>query len=304
MVKGNMALEKVNIMTPELEKSILEFRTRQCDTVLKGLYGNRFNNKELAEHIGISASALSNVLQKIKTGQLELLVIEQRGRKIYYSLSELGNEYVEKYLIDASNIINLESMKISDDARNALSEIKAIQEWAGEKWQLEIDEFLVNNISGSIEDQKEDKCFRLMQSIKHIILGERWEELNEVYKALESDILCQRVEKEFSELMGIKSLCILEDKDWKMTFGIVDDFFEYQGEYTKTEYLKGFQSYQMDYEDIHKIYDVLKQLIKKAKNQDMRKDDFYREWQSFFAPHEKLLYYIAEKYSYKKSMFS
>lgn len=297
MLSGKMALETVKIMTPELEKGILEFKTRQCDTVLKGLYGNRFNNKELAKHIGISVSALSNVLQKIKTSHLDLLVVEQRGRNIYYSLSELGNEYVEKYLLDTFNIINLESAKISKDAKNALLMIKEIQNQANETWQWKIDEFLVNNISESSGNKIENSCFQLIQSIESVIMGERWEELNEIYKMLDSDILCQRIEKKFSKLMGIKSLCMLEDQDWEMTYRLVDDFFEQGGKFIRTEFLKQFQLYQINYDDIYKIYDVLEQLTTEAENKEMLKDAFYKEWKSFFAPHEKLLYYIAEKYS-------
>lgn len=307
MIYGNIAEKKRQIMTPELEESIIKAQTRQCNNVLRGLYTHRLNNKQLAQYIGISASALSNILQKIKANQLGLLVIEQDGRNTYYSLSELGNEYVEKYLLDSTmpeggnGVINIDDARVSEDAQNAILKIKEIQQLEGDGWQLKLDDFLLSYTSGAL--QGKDNCYvQLVQSIEHVIIKECWEDLNKIYTLLDSDLLCKRVEKVFSNLMGIKSLCILDEKNWEMAYRLVDDYFEHAGKYIRTEFLEQIQIYQMSVKDVKTFFNVLGQLVEDAEEKRMLKEEFYGKWKVFFTPHERLLYYIAEKYIRKNDL--
>ncbi|MDE6566801.1 MAG: winged helix-turn-helix domain-containing protein [Lachnospiraceae bacterium] len=295
---GNTVMYQKQILTPELEKKILAAQTKQSDNILRALYQKRYKNKELAHEVGISVSALSNVLQKIKTSQLGLLVVEQDGRNTYYSLSELGVQYTEKYLMNNSSnkkVVELDSMKISDYVRDAISKIHNIQIQVGDDWQFVLDEFLMS-YNAATNDSDYDSCYiGMINCIKQIILDENWEGLNLVYKELGNDILRKRIENVFEKMMGIKSLCILDENDWKLAYEILDDFFQSDGKYINVDSLERLNTYQIAGEDIRKIFNVLKKLINEIDCKNVSKKDLYNIWGELFMPHERLLYYFVEK---------
>ena len=171
--------EKLNIN--EEYEEIAKSLTRQCNKVIKSLYKSRLSNKDLASTLGVSASALSNSLQKIKSSHPDLLVIEQYGRNIYYSLSEMGSKYTELYLMN-DRIISMEekSSKYVQECVILLNEMK--KKW-GKNWNLELDELLLRYTKLEIEDI--DECFRkFIHVVERIYIEERWEEMNSLYSLL------------------------------------------------------------------------------------------------------------------------
>lgn len=290
------AAAPINVkLTPEIEERILNTQTRQCNKVIRELYGHKLSNKELSENVGVSRSALSNILQKIKSSQLGLLVVEQNGRNTYYSLSDLGCAYAEKHLfndIANSKIINIEE-KLSEHALMGMHALKNMQKEWGEEWQLKFDELLLEHSKGKSGEGHFDT---FIEAVKNIIVEERWEELNKIYHLIDNVLLRKRIEKRFDQLMGIKCLCIIDDMDWKMAYKLVEDFFEYHGQFVRMEFLEQFQNHQIGSEEIKSAFNALSQMIEAAREEKMSKEDFYNEWEEAFVPHERLVYYIAEKY--------
>lgn len=300
---GSTAVVKKQIMTPDLEKKILATQTRQCDNVLRALYQNRLRNKELASHVGISVSSLSNILQRIKVSQLGLLVVEQVGRNTYYSLSELGVQYTEKYLINNcfdKKVLEFDSKKVIDYVEGAITKIQEIKMDGGDDWQFCLDEFLMSYHAATDSLDRDSSYNCLMGYIRQIILDENWEGLNLVYNELENDILSRRIEKLFEKIMGIKSLCILDDNDWKITYEILDDFFQTDGKYINIEFLDQLKENQIDGEDVKKLYIILRSLLDETEYMKLSKKDLYNMWGELFMPHERLLYYFVEKCVNKK----
>lgn len=290
------AVASINVkLTPEIEERILNTQTRQCNKVIRELYGHKLSNKELSENVGVSRSALSNILQKIKSSQLGLLVVEQNGRNTYYSLSDLGCAYAEKHLLNdiaSSKIINIEE-KLSEHALMGIHAIKNMQKEWGEEWQLKFDELLVEHSKGK---SGEEHFETFIEAVKNIIIEERWEELNKIYHLIDNVLLRKRIEKRFDRLMGIKCLCIIDDMDWKMAYKLVEDFFEYNGQFVRMEFLEQFQNHQIGSEDVKSAFNALSQMLEAAREEKMSKEDFYNEWEEMFVSHERLVYYIAEKY--------
>ena len=104
-------IDKEEMLSQELVGAIRELLTKQCIKVMINLYNNRLNNKELAKAMNIASNNLSNTLQRIKSSQLNLLIIEHESRNTYYSLSEIGKKYTEKYLL--CDVPTKENVKIT-----------------------------------------------------------------------------------------------------------------------------------------------------------------------------------------------
>lgn len=292
-----VVLKQKNIeLTPEIEERILSSQTRQCNKVIQALYGCRLSNKELAESIGVSSSALSNILQKIKSNQLGLLVVTQNGRNTFYSLSELGAEYAEKHLF-ASNVndkvINIEE-KLSEFASTGIQALRNIQTAWEDEWQLKLDEQLYEYVR--TKKCNEENFENFMEAIRNIIIEERWEELNKIYSFLENDILRRRIEKCFEDLMEIKNLCIIDSMDWKLAYRMVDGFFQNDEKKTWIGCFKQIQKYELNNEMVFSCFDVLKKIVQDAEENKLTKEEVFDRWERLFVPHEKLIYYIADKY--------
>lgn len=284
-------------LSPEMEEIINSTLTRQCKKVLRELFECRLSNKELAKNIEMSSSALSNILQRIKSSQLGLLVTEQNGRNTYYSLSPLGNEYVRKNLViyDASGkTVNVEET-LSQYALYGIQAIKDMQREWGEEWQLKLDELLLMYFKEE-KDSGEKNFDKLIQAVKNVIIEERWEELNKIYSAIDNELLHRRIEKCFEWLMGIKYLCIIEDAEWKTAYKLIDDYFAQKGVFVRLESLKALQKYQIYSEEIYLIFNTLEKMVTRAAGKNATKEDFCGTWESAFESHERLMYYIAEKY--------
>lgn len=295
----NVAISQRQVLTPEIEKQILSTITRQGDKVLRALYQNRFSNKELALNVEISTSALANILQKLKTSQLGLLTVEQDGRKTYYSLSEIGNQYVEKYLVNNScenKVLEFDSINMSRNSREAISKLHEIQIQNGENWQLTLDEFLISYQMAAGQNNHEGFFGDFLDCLKKLIIEEDWNGLNIVYKEIECEVLIKRIERIFQNIMGIKSLCILDDKNWKIAYEILDDFFQYNRS-IRIEFLEKLDEYKLTGEDLNVIYNVLQHLVDEVDVRDVTKKDMYEKWGEMFATHERLLYYFVEKCS-------
>lgn len=283
--------ENKEIVLESVEQIVL---TRQCNRIILALYNCKLSNKELAENMGISASSLSNSLQKIKNTGLDLLVIEQIGRNIYYSLSGLGHRYAKERLVN-NQIINIQKkLTYSIQAEKAL--LEDMQESWGDEWKLKFDDLLLEYMNG--ENSQNDKLFQcFIKVVENIILEENWSKLKSLYALLGDEILERRIEKCFQQLLGIRHLCELENYEWKMAYKLIDDFYENSGEYIRREFLETFENKQFKSETINLIISALKKMREEALRKKMKKEEFYDEWESVFVSHERLLYYIAEKYN-------
>ena len=276
------------------EQNFKGLLTRQCNKVLKCLYKCKLNNKDLAKRLGVSASALSNILQKIKNVKFDLLIIEQIGRNTYYSLSEQGQDYVEHFLMN-TQIINIEE-KVSNSGHESIAFFHHMKNMWGEEWKLIFEEVLLDYTRGEVE--KADSTFVVfIRSIEKLFIEERWEELNTIYELLEEELFQNRIEKYFERIMGIKCLCNIEDDDWEVAYKIVDSFFENSAQSLQMDVCKKIQIHQISCENIHLIMQALNRMTEEARKKKLKKEAFYREWKNVFEAHERLMFYIAEKYS-------
>lgn len=277
---------------PENNEDNLDL-TKQCKKVIKCLYKRRLNNKELAHSLGVSASALSNSLQKIRNINSNLLVIEQIGRNTFYSLSECGLAYVETNLIN-NKIINNED-KISEYTETGIFRLNRMKKEWGEDWDLKFEEMLLFYTHSEI-DKIENIFMEFIHVVERLFLEEQWEELNTIYDLLDANLLRKRIDKYFDRIMGVKSLCNIDDFDWKTAYEIVDNFFENGGRTYYKNICEKIENHQLSCENIDLIFASLNEILVETTKEHMEKETFYDKWKNVFMSHERLMYYVAEKY--------
>lgn len=288
-----------DILTTDAENAIREFLTKQCIKVLINLFDQRLTNKELAETMQIASNTLSNILQRIKNSQLDLLIVEHEGRNTYYSLSLIGKTYVERYLLHSS--LQKEKLKnaITQKGIMALNNMK--NAW-GKHWDIKLDEILFahfdkKNIYSVDYSGQEENFQQFISVIEELKLEEQLDEVQKIYDMLDP-FLVKRIEKSFASLMGVKYLCILYEMDWEMTLRLIDDFFD-KRDYIKVEMFNKFREYNVESDDVQAAFNDLNEIIETAKIDKMTKDMFYEKWKNCFKPNESLAFYIATKYEVK-----
>ena len=76
----------------------------------------------------------------------------------------------------------------------------------------------------------------------------------------------------------------------------IDNFFENSGELVRKELIEKVEMQQISSENINRILYSLNRMVNEAEKKMMKKEEFYNEWECLFVSHERLLYYIAEKF--------
>lgn len=271
--------------------------TKQCNKVLKCLHNHRLSNKEIAANLGITASALSNTLQRIRNSKLDLLVVEQIGRNTYYSLSKKGMQYVEENL-NNSKLTSIED-KLSNYYSDAVVLIENMKNEYGDDWKIVFDDVLILYASGNI-NKVESNFKKIFDIIEKLFIEERWDDLNVIYTKLEDEIFKRRIQKFFDRFVGINSLCNIEDEDWMTAYRVVDDFFVNSGDLLHKDLVEKVDNLQINYAQVKLANSSLGKIITEALEQRKTKEELYDRWKKAFVSHERLLYYIAEKYEAKR----
>ena len=96
-VVENINGEKVNhlALDSEVQNTICRFITRQMARIMLLLLDHTMTNKEIAERMNLTSSALSNILQRMKKCEVELLSIEKKDKYVMYSLTSVAHLYTE-----------------------------------------------------------------------------------------------------------------------------------------------------------------------------------------------------------------
>ena len=100
-VVENINGEKVNhlALDSEVQNTICRFITRQMARIMLLLLDHTMTNKEIAERMNLTSSALSNILQRMKKCEVELLSIEKKDKYVMYSLTSVAHLYTEMNLV-------------------------------------------------------------------------------------------------------------------------------------------------------------------------------------------------------------
>ena len=138
-----------NEYSEEIEREILYFMTKRRRQVVETLYDKkRLAQGELAQQMKTSAASLSNILLNFEMFRYQLLDSESEGKRQFYFLTDLGNEFVQKVYrnkqgAENQNVIFQESFQ---DMQSITSCLDHIKEKYKDKWEIALEDVLLAGI--------------------------------------------------------------------------------------------------------------------------------------------------------------
>ena len=302
MLENNMSEkyyeENDKYLTPDLELKIRRFLTKQMIRILLLLLNRDMTNKEMAECMKLSSNALSNILQRMKKCEVKLFTTERVDKFLLYSLTPVAREYTEKFYTvkgaDDFKIVRIHENETEEfiNCRSALEELK---EKLGDEWDVEFPRqcffYYENNERGKMPEA--DLFF---ETLEMLIIDEQFVQLECILNELDttSRKTCMKYNNKYKH---IRHLCGLDEENWQMAYQFIDDFFNKEQECISYEFLKN--SGDLSKEDILNMATSLAEIVNYSKERNLTKGEFFDVWSKYFLSHEKLIYYVAEKYGNK-----
>lgn len=279
---------------------IRHFLTKQMNRILCLLWNHAMGNKEIAEEMGISSSALSNILQRMKKCEVTLLTAERKEKRVIYSLTPAAEEYVEKFLKNKEEKNKLKIVHINENETiellNCRNSLEKLKEKFGDEWGVEFSRYCVLYYeNGEMEKIPEADMF--FEELEELIIKDQVTQLEDILNRLEDETSKKICMKYIAKYEHIRWLCELDEKNWKLAYQLIDDIFRNEKIYISCTFLE--QSKELSINDIVNIAKAVFEIVVCSKEKRMTKEEFLKNWNKYFFPHERLFYYLAEKYGNK-----
>ena len=197
--------EKVNnILNDEMTSEIEGFLTKKRRTVLEVLYpDNKLNHGELAYAVNTSVTSLSNILYKFTYYKYTLLKGSPEGKYCYYSLTELGREYLKNYYKEKNEptgkIIYCEASKMMHEVQNSLIQLQNL--YGDDEWQIVLEDALIARIECQkiLKDESEKIVDDFLYNVESILLYDYENYIIQILDVLKINSILQRRLSKFIE---------------------------------------------------------------------------------------------------------
>ncbi len=298
-VKKSHYEENDTLLTSESVLIIRRFLTKQMIHILLLLLNCNMTNKEMTEKMGSTSSSLSNLLRRMKKCEIALLSMEKKEKYILYSLTPIAKEYTEKFLV-VKDKKDLKVIQIHENetielinCRNALGKLK---DRLGKEWNADFSYWCFCYYENN-ERRKMPEVDCFFEAIEELIINEQFTQFECIMNELEDDVSRKNCLRYVNKYIGVRQLCFLDAEDWKTAYQFIDDIFRGEEMYISCSFLE--KSGDLTKEDIIKMSNGIFEIINCSLKKKLTKGEFLDTWSRYFFPHEKLIYYLAEKYENK-----
>lgn len=298
-VKKSNYEENSTLLNSKTELIIRRFLTKQMVHILLLLLNCNMTNKEMSEKMGLSSSALSNILLRIKKCEITLLLMEKKEKCILYSLTPIAKEYTEKFLV-VKDKIDLKVIQIHENetiellnCQNALAKLK---DKLGKEFNADFSYWCFSYYENN-ERRKMPEVDCFFEAIEELIINDQFSQFECIMNELEDDLSRKNCFRYINKYIGIRRLCFLDAEDWKTAYQFIDDIFCGEEMCISCSFLE--KSGDLTKEDIIKMSNAIYEIINCSLKKKLAKGDFLDTWSKYFSAHEKLFYYLAEKYRNK-----
>lgn len=296
---GNMENVSHSLLTDKNELIIRRFLTKQMVRILLLLLNNMMTNKEIAGHMQLTSSALSNILQRMKKCEINLITTEKKEKYVLYTLTPIAHEYVLKNLIvrETSDLkviqINERNTKEFIDCQNALSILK---EKLGNEWEAEFLDCCSQYYKYQNKETVTGEAANFFESLEELVIKGQTTQLERILDELGSEISKNKCLEYMRKYASIRMLCNLDAKDWERAYQFVGDVMDGDEIHISYDFMIHCD---LSKEDMLGMADGLAYIIDCSKKMKLPKKEFLKQWEKYFFQHERLLYIIAEKYKSK-----
>lgn len=291
--------EDNTLLTSESELTIRRFLTKQMIQVLLLLLNCDMTNKEMAEKMGSTSSSLSNLLRRMKICEIALLKLVKKDKYMLYSLTPIAKEYTEKFLVKKDEA-ELKVIQIHENETveflNCQNALEKLKNKLGKEWNADFSYWCFRYYENN-ERRKMPEVDGLFEAIEELIINDQFSQLERIINDLEDDASRKNCLRFVGKYIGVRRLCLLDAEDWKVAYQFIDDLFCGEEMRISCSFLE--KSGDLTKEDIIKMTNGIFEIVKCSLKMKLSKEEFLNAWDKYFFPHEKLIYYLAEKYGNK-----
>lgn len=276
----------------DTRRYLKKFLTKQMCKILIILFSQTLSNKELAEKMGISASALSNILIRMKTSKVKLFNIQREDKYIFYSLTVVAQAYVKSDLITVEDQ-DIKIIQFKDDetlsfleCSGAVNKLKNNLQLNSEK---EFFRFMIVNYVNEDREKKND----LSNFINYFIKLD-----NEKHKEVSCKIIEKfgdpPLEKNLLHCVSLyKAMLNLCNMSWELSYKCVMSLFESQGAGLSMAFIKECKCFEGS--EIAEMGEHLWEIVKISEMSRLSMEEFIACWSTFFE-NKQFLYFVASRY--------
>jgi len=215
------------LLTPEEEHVISRFLTKQMKRILFLLFDNSMTNKEIAEQMDLSTSALSNILQRMKKCEIQLLTLIKEEKYMLYSLTPLAYEYTENYLIAKGKadfkLIQLNHLETAE-LINCRNNLDLLKERLGESWDIEFFRCCINYYENDGKNV-DSEAASFFESVEELIIKEQMKQLELIMNEFGDEATRKLYLKYIQKYIHIRRLCLWDAEEWNLAYRFIDDIF-------------------------------------------------------------------------------
>ena len=270
------------------------FLTKQMCRILIILFYKKLSNKALAKQMGISASALSNILQRMKRSEIDLFIISKEDKYIFYSLTSIAHAYVEDNLITEEDS-GLKIIQFNDD--ETLDYMKCVDALHKLKQNLEMDssiEFIRFMELHYVKASKEKKSV-LLDFINHFMKMENGKQTDEIINELGNHLLERNILHCMELYKSTIYLCKMYNVSWRLSHKFVNLCLESNDDESVFEFLEECGNEDLDIGKIVVVRKGLKEIADISVLSHHSMSEFTECWKAFFSE-EEFLDFVASRY--------
>lgn len=245
--------------------------------------------------MGITTNALSNILQRMKTSQVGLFVINKREKFTLYSLTPTAQAYVKEYLIPTEDS-GLKIIQFSDDETSIYMECSDALHKLKHSLQIdsetEFSRFMeLYYVKKSQEERKIYDDF-----IRHLVKIEDGKQTGIFHKIIEElgDPLLERnVLHSVNLYKSMINMCKIYDASWELSYDLVDSFIDSKGKNVGLDLL--MKCKEVNPEDIAEMGQSLWGIVDVSGMNNLSMGEFMECWKDYFSE-KQFLRFVASRY--------
>lgn len=297
-----------SLLTPELARYYNATLTKPDIDILKELlHSPQTQHKILATNLHTSTNSLSNRFNRLESIQPALIMSERIGRTKYYSLTEIGQTFVEQQFPPKSNLIRTFTKTAQDDAllNDTLKILARFQQAVGAEWDVLMDDILSGKAIPNEKDVENDEIITLYEdfitNLKNLHVLGKTSCIQNVYNTLSQNVLVHRLKEfldnEMNDYHALEPLFRLERQNFEEAFLLIDYVFTQINPiiFKPFDNMQSIQNLMLTKEQINNIICSILSMVNEFRAYKGNTALAVKHWKETYLTTGAALYHIADK---------
>lgn len=296
------------LLTPELVRYYNATLTKPDIDILKELlHSPQTQHKVLATNLHTSTNSLSNRFNRLEGIQPALIISERIGRTKYYSLTNIGQTFVEQQFPPKSNLIHTFTNTSQDDAllNDTLKILARFQQVVGVEWDVLMDDILSGKAIPNEKEEESDEIKTLYEdfiiSLKNLHILGKTACIQDVYNTLGQNVLVHRLKEfldnELTDYRALEPLFKLERQNFEEAFLLIDYAFTQINPtiFKPFDYMQSIRSLMLSKEQINNVICTILSMVNEFRTYNGNTTLAVNHWKETYLTTGVTLYHIADK---------